>query len=153
MSNPKDKAPTITQPVKPINPAGRVRHDKSGRAIWEWAVDTGRHALDSTSRLLKRLELPGLALEEDAKRKKDREEQEPQIAANRQVPTFGGEAEVDPLAGRRGGFNPYDSRSTPPRTSPPPRPAGRPPLRPATTRPAPAAEKPGLLSRLFGGKG
>jgi hypothetical protein len=37
---------------------GRVRHDASGRAIWEWAADTGKHAIDSTSRLLKRLDLP-----------------------------------------------------------------------------------------------
>jgi len=29
-----------------------VKHDAGGRAIWEWAAETGRNALDSTSRLL-----------------------------------------------------------------------------------------------------
>jgi hypothetical protein len=37
--------------------AGRVRHDSGGRAIWEWAVESGKHAVDSTSHLLKKLEL------------------------------------------------------------------------------------------------
>jgi hypothetical protein len=129
-------------------PAGRVRHDKSGRAIWEWAVDTGRHALDSTSRLLKRLDIPGLALEEEIKRKKIAEQEpEPGPAAVNPVPTFGGPRETDPMAGRRGGFNPYDSRMPPPRKA----------VQPSTSRPtlrtpprSTAVAKPGLLSRLFG---
>lgn len=43
-----------------------VRHDSRGNAMWQWAIDTGKHAIDSTSRLLKRLEVPGLGLEDDA---------------------------------------------------------------------------------------
>lgn len=116
------------------SPAGHVRHDKSGRAIWEWAVDTGRHALDSTSRLLRRLDNPGLTLEEDEKKK---------------PPTFGGPRESDPLAGKTRGFNPYDSRSPPPRRNPPTSgQAARPPVNQQKS----PAEKPGLLSRMFGGK-
>ena len=42
-----------------------VQHDKRGNAVWQWAVDTGKHAIDSTSRLLKRLDVPGLKLEDD----------------------------------------------------------------------------------------
>jgi hypothetical protein len=135
MSDLKDK------PVaKPASPAGHVRHDKSGRAIWEWAVDTGRHALDSTSRLLKRLDMPGLALEEEA-RKKDK--------SSPQAPTFGGEREKDPLAGKRQGFNPYDSRSPPPRKpSPPARTSANVASRPTAQR----VEKPGFLSGLFSSK-
>jgi hypothetical protein len=130
-----------------------VRHDKSGRAIWEWAVDTGRHALDSTSRLLKRLELPGLALEEDVKRKKAQEQEQEQAqaqaaGAGRQVPTFGGPRETDPLAGRRG-FNPYDSRQPAPGKVAAQ--ASRAAVR--TTAPSSASSKePGLFSRLFGAR-
>jgi hypothetical protein len=149
VSEPKDKPAT-----KPANPAGHVRHDKSGRAIWEWAVDTGRHALDSTSRLLKRLDMPGLAIEDDGKKKAKPKPVEPEIPATPQIPTFGGELEKDPLAGKRQGFNPYDSRSPPPRrTAPPSKSAAHPASRPSSPRPAsPPVEKPGLLSRLFGGK-
>jgi hypothetical protein len=48
----------------PEIPSGRVRHDDRGNAIWDWVKDTGRHALDSTSRLLKKLEMPQLEVED-----------------------------------------------------------------------------------------
>jgi hypothetical protein len=44
--------------------AGRIEHDSRGSAVWNWAVETGAHALESTSRLLKRLETPALTLDE-----------------------------------------------------------------------------------------
>lgn len=39
---------------------GTLRHDQGGRAVWEWAIDSSRQALDSTSRLLKKLDLGAL---------------------------------------------------------------------------------------------
>jgi hypothetical protein len=129
------------------SPAGRVRHDKSGRAIWEWAVDTGRHALDSTSRLLKRLDNPGLTLEEDEKKKA--QDTGAGVSDKKAPPTFGGPREADPRAGKTRGFNPYDSRSPPPRRTPPT--SGQ-AARPAVNQQKTPAKKPGLLSRLFGGK-
>ncbi len=42
-----------------------VRHDARGNAVWQWAVESGKYAIESTSRLLKRLEVPGLKLEDD----------------------------------------------------------------------------------------
>jgi len=51
-------------PKRPAK-SGDVHHDARGNAVWRWAVDTGRHAVDSTSRLLKRLEVPGLRIEGD----------------------------------------------------------------------------------------
>jgi hypothetical protein len=123
--------------------AGRVRHDARGRAIWDWATETGKHALESTSRLLKRLEMPGLSLADDQKDKKK---------TDKDAGMFGGPKENDPLKGGRQSFNPYDSRLPPKIQAPPPssKPAARPPIRPS---PAPKAEsKPGLLGRIFGSK-
>jgi hypothetical protein len=164
LSEPKD--PKVSKEGR----AGRVRHDASGRAIWEWAVDTGRHALDSTSRLLKRLDLPGLSLldEEKEKQRKEQErleaerdgggspygENDPRRGTSpggatpgRNVPTFGGPRESDPMAGARRSFNPYDSR-TPARGAT--KPVGKPV--PRITQPVRPARKPGLLGRLFGKK-
>jgi hypothetical protein len=135
---------------------GRVRHDSSGRAIWEWATETGKHAMDSTSRLLKRLDIPGLSIAEDPKDVKEKDA------------AFGGPVESDPLKGNRGSFNPYEGRSPPKIQAPPPLAKGapKPPARPASpaARPAPPLRalskeeqeaedpKPGLLGRLFGRK-
>ena len=44
--------------------AGRVVHDSRGNAVWQWVKDTGRHAIESTSALLRKLELPELKVEE-----------------------------------------------------------------------------------------
>lgn len=154
--------------------AGRVKHDASGRAIWEWAAETGRNALDSTSRLLRRLDLPGLSLVDDEKEKKAAEEEAQRAereagfspygevnprpsgqarapgkptASGKPIPTFGGPAEQDPLAGARRSFNPYD-RKTPSGGAPKaPKPAT-----PRVTQPPQPAKKPGLLGRLFGRK-
>jgi len=40
-----------------------VVHDERGNAVWDWVKDTTRIAIDSTSRLLKRLEVPELKVE------------------------------------------------------------------------------------------
>lgn len=50
-------------------PSGRVRHDDRGNAVWDWLKETSRNAVESTSRLLKKLELPQLKVED----KKDEE--------------------------------------------------------------------------------
>ena len=118
--------------------AGHVRHDKSGRAIWEWAVETGRHALDSTSRLLKRLDVPGLAVEGENKK--------PGAPDSPVKPVFGGPAVEDSLAAKRHTFNPYDSHKAPPRA------AARPAVRTPTRAPAASTPAPGFFSRLFGAR-
>jgi len=43
--------------------SGRVRHDERGNAVWDIAVATGVFALESTSKLLKRLDTPELHIE------------------------------------------------------------------------------------------
>jgi hypothetical protein len=132
----------------PAKPAGRVRHEPGGRAVWEWAVESGKHAIDSTSALLKKLELSGLRLLDDKKKgaAEDPEEEELRMdEPGRNVPTFGGEREQDPLRGKRG-FNPYNSRQAALRK------AGKsqPPPKPRITQPVRPAKPPGLLARMFG---
>jgi hypothetical protein len=132
-----------------------VRHDSRGNAVWQWAVDTGKHAIDSTSRLLKRLEVPGLSLEDDAAPgEKSR--------MGKNIPTGGsggagggkgGEAsaEAAPAARaakpeRTSGYDPYGTRAG--AKAPAARPAARPaaPVRkPAATPPA----RPSFWRRLF----
>jgi hypothetical protein len=133
--------------------SGRVRHDAGGRAIWEWAVDSGKHAIDSTSRLLKRLDLSGLHLLDHPPKKEEPEEQAPppeeaaQTAAN--VPTFGGKREQDPLLHSRQSFNPYDSRSPVGRGAAPARKSSTGGAKPRLTQPV-KVKKPGFFARLFG---
>jgi hypothetical protein len=62
MSEPEDKNPG----KKPLPAREGLSYDSRGNAVWQWAVDSGRHLIDSTTHLLKRLEVPGLKLEEEA---------------------------------------------------------------------------------------
>ena len=77
----KDKAPQQSS-------SGRVVHDSRGNAVWQWVKDTGRHAIESTSALLKKLEVPELKVE-------DHKDDELRL-----------EDDVDP----GGGYDPYGTR-------------------------------------------
>ena len=62
--------PVATNQNSPESPdqfagkSGRVIHDARGNAVWDWVKETSRIAIDSTSRLLKRLEVPELKMED-----------------------------------------------------------------------------------------
>ena len=45
---------------------GKVVHDDRGNAVWDWVKQTGKHAIESTTRMLRKLEVPELKFE-DAK--------------------------------------------------------------------------------------
>lgn len=68
--------------------SGRIVHDARGNAVWQWVKDTGRHAIESTSALLKKLELPELKVQ-------DHKDDELRL-----------EDDVDP----GGGYDPYGTR-------------------------------------------
>ncbi len=74
-------------------PAGRVRHDERGMAVWDWAVATGEFATLSATHALKKLEVGDLKIEE----------------TNRSVPGLTLEK-----SGRDqgGGFDPYNQRGS-----------------------------------------
>jgi len=60
---PKPAAAARTKAPAP-QAAGSVKHDSRGNAVWNWAVSLGKEALESTSRLLKKLEVPELKVDE-----------------------------------------------------------------------------------------
>jgi hypothetical protein len=127
----------------PTKPSGRVRHDSGGRAVWEWAVDSGKHAIDSTSRLLKKLDLSGLQLMDDKK------PSDKALLDDGEVPSIS-ETKINPQQGDKRAFNPYDSRTVARRAPAPGKP--KPPARPRITQPVRPAKKPGFFARLFGKK-
>ncbi len=132
-----DDKPDEKAPVK----RDGVRHDARGNAVWQWAVDSGRHALDSTSRLLKRLEVPGLKLEDDAL--KPGAKPGPDHKAG---PTTAAPTPVPAKPERAVGYDPYGTQAASRA------PTARPALRPAAAPRKPAAvppPRPSLLRRLF----
>jgi hypothetical protein len=74
-------------------PTGKVVHDDRGNAVWDWMKNSGRHAIESTSRLLRKLELPELKFED------------PKDEELRVMP--------DPSTG--GGYDPYNQATKPTR--------------------------------------
>ena len=108
--DPPQKTKPDSRPTSPSRdpraeaPSGRVRHDDRGNAVWDWLKDTARNAIDSTSRLLRKLESPELEVE-------DKKDEELRIQSDR-----------DP----GGGYDPYNQSVRPGSkplkpSSPPPR--------------------------------
>lgn len=61
---PVSPVPPSEKPAASGAPSGRVRHDERGNAIWDWLKETGRIAIESTSRVLRKLETPELKVED-----------------------------------------------------------------------------------------
>ncbi|HEX9139748.1 MAG TPA: hypothetical protein VF848_08155 [Steroidobacteraceae bacterium] len=47
--------------------SGRKIEDSQGRSVWKFAVESGKHFIDSTSSLLRRLDVPGLKIDDEAR--------------------------------------------------------------------------------------
>lgn len=131
MSTDKDDKPETTPPEK----RDGVRHDARGNAVWQWAVESGKHAIESTSRLLKRLEVPGLKLEDD----EGMHAAKPGAKPGTQ--TAAGKPE------RAVGYDPYGTRpgAKGPVVRPAARPAGLIPKKPVAAAPP----RPSFWQRLF----
>jgi hypothetical protein len=54
--------PGAAQP--PTKPTGKVVHDARGNAVWDFIKETSRIAIESTTRMLKKLESPELKVED-----------------------------------------------------------------------------------------
>jgi hypothetical protein len=83
---------------EPAGRAGRIVHDERGNAIWSWIKETSRAAIESTSHLLKKLEVPELTMED----------------------TRNNELKLESDRDAGGGYNPYGG-STPGGKAAPPR--------------------------------
>jgi hypothetical protein len=110
----------------PSQPSGEKIEDSLGRSVWKFAADSGKHLLDSTSSLLRRLEVPGLKIDDE--------------------PGQGGKVSGPP----GGGYDPYGSNKALKA-----KPAAKPKVyvsRPTAPKPAPVEKPqppPSLLRRLF----
>jgi hypothetical protein len=86
-----------TQPDKAKPLGGGVKHDARGNAVWQWATETARHAVASTSQLLRRLDVSSLSLEElSDDQQPPKTPKSPKSRAKPAPPS------------RERGFNPYD---------------------------------------------
>jgi hypothetical protein len=90
-----------SKPEEAQSTAGRVVHDARGNAVWQWVKDAGRAAIESTSMLLKKLEVPELKVEDH------KEDNELKL-----------EEDVD----KGGGYDPYGTRVGTRKRPPPPPP-------------------------------
>jgi hypothetical protein len=112
--------------TKPL--IGGVQHDSRGNAVWQWATETARHAVASTSQLLRRLDVSSLSLEELKEDKpppntpKSQAKSSPsptRVAPGKPAAPGNSPAPGKPptVAPRERGFNPYD-RSVSARAAP-----------------------------------
>ena len=61
---PAPARPPGANPAQPRTATGKVVHDERGNAVWDWLKQTGRHAIESTTRMLRKLETPELKVEQ-----------------------------------------------------------------------------------------
>jgi hypothetical protein len=85
--------------ANPSSPAGRIVHDSRGNAVWSWDKGGDAAAEGSTSKMLKKLDLGDLRMEDDA-------QPEQQVDTKKRASNYGP------------GYNPYD-RTVPVRVTTP----------------------------------
>jgi hypothetical protein len=57
-------AKAAASPGQPGTKTGKVVYDERGNAVWDWLKQTGRNAIESTTRMLRKLESPELKVEQ-----------------------------------------------------------------------------------------
>jgi hypothetical protein len=122
--------------TKPL--IGGVQHDARGNAVWQWATETARHAVASTSQLLRRLDVSSLTLEElEEDQPPPKMPKTPNTPKSQPKPSATGAAKPGkPLAvlPRERGFNPYDGAAIARAAAPKPQPRVAKPTRVAWWR-------------------
>lgn len=58
------RAPAPKSAWAPAEPAGRVRHDERGMAVWDWAAASGETAALSATNIMRKLDVTGLSIEQ-----------------------------------------------------------------------------------------
>jgi hypothetical protein len=107
------KKSDLNQPHKPKPLSGGVRHDARGNAVWQWATETARHAVASTSQLLRRLDVSSLSLEDtEASKTKAAKPPPGKSVPGKPAPPFAGVKPPAPGRGERTGFDPYDAAAS-----------------------------------------
>ena len=98
-------------------PAGRIVHDARGNAVWNWGgtADAPHISLDSTSTMLKRLELPELKVEG----------QEETVQAPAKAAAAVAPSKKSAAPDVSGGYNPYDQRKAVRKPTEPKGPVGK----------------------------
>jgi hypothetical protein len=141
------------EPSEQSGPAGRVRHDERGMAVWDWAAASGEVAGLSATNVMRKLEVTGLSIEETLRSVKALE-----------PPAVGRDQGIDPYNTRRDPIDPFKKMPVRANTAPsgnpydqgagmhrPAPPVKRPPA--ATPAPAPAKNPRGsVLDQLLGKK-
>jgi hypothetical protein len=98
--------------------SGQVQHDDRGNAVWQWAADTARTAMASTSQVLRKLDLTGLSLESDQQPEEtdsanpgDGRAPSRSPAAKPASDALPGTGKKRPVDTRKGGFDPYSTNA------------------------------------------
>jgi len=84
--------------------------------VWQWASETARHAVASTSQLLRRLDVSSLSLEDDAQAPSAPTKTSPTKTSSAKPSQTGAAATAKsaaPAPKTHGGFNPYDRPTIP----------------------------------------
>jgi hypothetical protein len=106
-------------------PAGRVRHDERGMAVWDWAVATGEFAALSATNVMRKLEVTELKIEETQRSMQLAAAPENAAAGDPYNQRVDGPGQTynpynphaTPPAGKQPSGDPYNTRGEPPRTA------------------------------------
>lgn len=138
------------EPPRDTGPAGRVRHDERGMAVWDWAAASGETAALSATNVMRKLDVSGLSIEQTQSSLKALQPAAGAAAGGGGDPynQHRNQANDDPLKRAASGGDPYN-RVDAPKAAPMHRPAPK----AGASAPAPV-KKPGssVLDQLLGKK-